>query len=101
MKSQEFSDDEKRIISRTLFRKSGKSEQLFSYVVYLLPTFLFAIYGFWTRDFLAEFIAFLALFIIVILYITYVWRDWSVFHSAIKKYEEQVGALKSREENKI
>ncbi|MFO1351747.1 MAG: hypothetical protein U1F68_14185 [Gammaproteobacteria bacterium] len=94
MATESFSADEKRLIARILHHQPMRGQALFDYGVYILPSALFAAYGLVKRDFVAVLVAYAALLIMALLYLGYVRSGSRVLHSALRKYEAQVGALR-------
>lgn len=93
-----LTDEEKAIIWRILKTKPGKLGAMFDYGVYVLPTILFSGYGLWKNDFMAMVVAYLALLIIVILYLSYSHKTSDSLRTALEKYESKVNALRENEE---
>jgi hypothetical protein len=64
------------------------------YTAYILPSVLFALYSVYQRDFVAALVAYIALLIVALMYLSYSTRYSDHLRSALEKYEAQVGALK-------
>jgi len=96
MTSNVLTDEERRVIHRILTREPNKKESIFSYGVYILPSLIFAAYGLWKHDYIAILAAYLALFIVAVMYLSYVHDSGRVLYSAVKKYEERLGLLAAK-----
>jgi hypothetical protein len=90
---QPLTDEEKHLVSSVLRNPPGRKEAIFEYGVYLAPSVLFAAYGLWRHDFVAEFVAFCGLLIAVLVYLSYTRHSSKVYYSLLRKYEEETGAL--------
>jgi hypothetical protein len=93
----DLNDEEKAVIWRILQESPKKLSAVFDYGVYVLPTLLFAGYGIWKMEFAAMLVAYVALLIVVVLYLSYSHRSAGHLRNALKKYEAEVGALKQNE----
>lgn len=98
MGAPSFTEEEKRIVHRILQRVPGKHEGLLIYSVYIFPSLLFAAYGLWKRDFVAVLVAYIALLVVALMYLSYTRGDGHALYSAVRKYEDEVGALQGSTE---
>jgi hypothetical protein len=89
-----FTDEEKAVIWKVLKKSPGKFGAVFDYGVYVLPTILFSGYGLWKSDFAAMVVAYLALLIVVVLYLSHSHKTSESLRTALQKYENKVNALK-------
>lgn len=87
--------DEKAIVWRVLNEPARKLGIVFDYGAYILPTLLFAAYGVWKLEFAAMLAAYVSLLIIAVLYLSYAHNASENLRAALKKYEEEVGALEN------
>jgi hypothetical protein len=90
---EELTPEEHSTIARYLAKPPrGRLDYLFASVTYLIPSFLFAIYGMWKTDFIAIGFAYLVLLIAMIYILTYQSQSALVFHSAIGKLMKNASA---------
>lgn len=82
-----LTEEEKRYISRYLNNRSNARDTVFIYGAYMLPSLLFAIYALFKQDFLAALVAYIALFVVVVLYLSYVRKSSDVFRPILAKLE--------------
>jgi hypothetical protein len=83
---ERLTPEEHSTITRYLARPPrSRLDYFFSYATYLVPSFLFALYGVWKNDFVAVAFAYLTLLIAIVYIIGYQTRSSGVFYSAIKK----------------
>lgn len=87
MNSNVFTDDEKRFISLYTYKRATAFDTIFHYGVYILPSLLFACYSVWNKDFIAALVAYIALFVIAVLYISNSAKYSSTLRSILEKYE--------------
>ena len=83
--------EERAAVARFLARPPrgrGRVEYLAGYLVWVVPSFLFALYGFSRRDFLAVAFAYLLLLIAVVYIAVFQSRIRVLFYSALKKYDD-------------
>lgn len=90
--TQPFTKEERALIARYLI-SAPRGNSLFDYGVYILPSVLFGAYGLWVHDLIALFIGYLALFIVVVLYLNQQQRHQKLFYSVMEKYEARVRAV--------
>ena len=88
MSDLNFTPEERNYIERMARQRPGVGQYIWFYVSVFTPLVFFAGYGVVNRDFIAEFTAFLGLFMIT------VWRIWQecthvqVLQSAVRKIAE-------------
>jgi hypothetical protein len=92
--STPFSPEERRLIAMYLRPGSRSPERRLWFVAYILPSVLFATYALWNRDFIAALVAYIALLVVALMYLSYSTRYSEHLRSALEKYEDAVGALK-------
>jgi hypothetical protein len=86
---EQLTPEERSTILRYLARPPrGRFDYFFAFAVYLIPSFLFALYGVWRSDFVAVAVAYLVLLIAIVYIIGYQTRSSRPFYSAIKKLVE-------------
>ena len=90
-----FNEEERQLIASYLLPTSKWHERTMWYAVYLLPSVLFASFGLWHRDYVATLVAYLALLVTTIWFLTYSTRYSNCFRSVLMKYEAQLNALRS------
>jgi hypothetical protein len=84
--------EEQSTITRYLTRPPrGRLDYFSGYTAYIVPSFLFALYGVWKTDFVAVAFAYLALLIMIVYIIFYQASSSGIFYSAIKKLAENSG----------
>jgi hypothetical protein len=88
-----FTKDERQEIFQIIRSENSKLMASFTYVTYILPSLLFALYGTWKQDFLAVLVAYIALITVAVMYLQYSFDLGKHLRPAIKKYEDEVGAL--------
>jgi hypothetical protein len=93
MSGVSFTEEEKRVVFQLLQRDPAKSQDWMAYVVYLLPSLLFAAYGVWADEKNAFIVAYITLFVVVLSYLVYVGGQANALYGAVKKYESSVRAL--------
>jgi len=86
-RSIELTDDEKRYISAFLQHRSQTADFVFHYGAYILPSLLFAMYALWNGDFVAALVAYAALLVVVLLYLSQAKRSSDIFRSILEKCE--------------
>ena len=96
MESIEFTEDEKHLIAYYLRKHSRRLDTAFHYGTYILPSTLFAIYSIWKQDFVAAIVAYGALFIVAILYLSYSGQYSQSFRNILKKYDAMISAQQSK-----
>jgi hypothetical protein len=90
---EQLTPEEHSTITRYLAKPPrGRLDYLFASVTYLIPSFLFAVYGIWKNDLVAVGFAYLVLLIAILYIIGYQSRSASVFHSAIGKLVKAASA---------
>lgn len=90
----EFTDEERGLLLRFLSERSWRLDRMMWYTAYILPSVLFAAYSLLRRDFVAALVAYIAILIVALMYLSYNSKDAELFRSAMEKYEARVGALK-------
>jgi hypothetical protein len=90
-----FNEEERQLIASYLLPTSKWCERSTWYVVYILPSALFALFGLWHRDYAATLVAYLALFVTTVWFLSYSTRYSNCFRSILMKYESQINALRS------
>jgi hypothetical protein len=81
--------EEQSTITRYLARPPrGRADYFSAFAVYLVPSFLFVLYGLWKRDFVAVALAYLTLLIAIVYIIGYQTRSSGLFYTAIQKLAE-------------
>lgn len=90
--TQPFTKEERELIARYLM-SAPRGNSFFDYGVYILPSVLFGTYGLWVNDLIALFIGYLALFIVVVLYLNQQQHHQKMFYSVIEKYEARVRVI--------
>ena len=90
----QLSEAEKRAVSSFLRPRSRGWERGMFYGAYVLPSVLFAAYGVWRKDFVAAFVAYVVLLVVVLLYLGWVRDASKTLRSALEKYEARTGALR-------
>jgi VIT1/CCC1 family predicted Fe2+/Mn2+ transporter len=85
-----LTEDEKRYISAYLKNRSKTSDAIFHYGTYILPSLLFALYALWKEDFVAALVAYVALLIVAIIYLSYAKSSGDTFRSILEKFEAVV-----------
>lgn len=88
-----LSTEEKAIVARLLTEKVGFRHAITSFLPYLLPVLVLALYGIVQREYFACALAFFALFTIVIWYIHQSESYSDQLRSALQKYESELQAL--------
>ena len=89
---EQLTSEEQSTIRRYLARPPrGRLDYFSGFAIYLVPSFLFAIYGIWKSDFVAVALAYLVLLIAIVYIIGYQTRSSGLFYSAIKKLAEGPG----------
>jgi|GEM_PF-3428586 len=101
MSDYEFTDDEKRLIALYTLKYRGGFDRLVLYGAYVLPSLLFACYAVWNKDYLAAITAYVALFILALLYISKSTEYTATFASICKKAEALSAALNPDSSNEI
>jgi predicted cobalt transporter CbtA len=92
--SQLFSPEERRLVLLYLRPGALIQERSLWYLAYIVPSVLFAIYAVWRRDFVAALVAYVALLVPALMYLSYSGRYSKQFRSILEKYEGSVGALR-------
>jgi hypothetical protein len=87
---------EKVVLARYLQTPRTRIDSLFSFGTYIFPSLVFAIYGILKMDFAAVAVAYLALLIAAILYLSYQRRNAVTFHSALTKLAARMDELEPR-----
>jgi len=90
--------EETAVLARYLQTSRTKLDSLFSFGTYIFPSLVFAIYGILRMDFAAVAVAYLALLIAAILYLSYQRRNAVTFHSAVTKLAARMDELERRDE---
>lgn len=93
MQEIKFTTEEKLLASRILKEKRGRAQAFFGYAVYIFPSLLFASYGLYKTDFGAIVVAYLALLLVAIIYLSYANNSSMTLKGLIEKYEEQIKSL--------
>lgn len=88
--------EEREAVARMLADDTGWRGTLFEYGVYILPTLLFAGYGMMKQDWIAALVAYVSLLLVAVMYLSYGKSFSTPLRSALRKYEESVGALSAR-----
>ncbi|ERP97082.1 hypothetical protein Q666_16945 [Marinobacter sp. ES-1] len=88
-----LSTEEKAIVARLLTEKGGFRPAITSFLPYLLPVLVLALYGIVQQEYFACALAFFALFAIVVWYIHHTETYSGQLRSALQKYESEVQAL--------
>ncbi len=92
-KNDDFTDEEKHLISSYLHKYPSKIEAIIRHGIYILPSAIFAVYVFFKKDFIASFVSWAALFIYLIWYLSYIERYAESFYSILSKYENRVAGM--------
>lgn len=92
-----LTEEETTIVWQVLKHSPKRFNAMFDYGVYVLPTALFAMYGTWKADFIAMLVAYLALLLAAVLYLSHSYRSVRHLRTALEKYESEVGTLKGGE----
>jgi hypothetical protein len=86
---EQLTPEERSTITRYLARPPrGRFDYFVAYAIYLIPSFVFAIYGIWKNDFIAVAVAYLVLLIAILYIIGYQTRSSGLFYAAIKKLSD-------------
>ena len=101
MSDYEFTEEERRLIALYTHKPRANSDRVFLYGSYILPSFLFACYALWKHDFLAALTAYIALFIMALLYVGKSVEYTATIVSICKKAEALSAALKQGRANEI
>ena len=90
---EQLTSKERSTIERYLARPPrGRLDYFSSFAVYIVPSFLFALYGLWKSDFVAVGMAYLVLLIAIAYIIAYQSRSSGLFYSAINKLAKNSSA---------
>jgi len=92
MMSRDFTEQEQRLVALFVHYRHGVRERILVYVAYVLPSILFATYGFSNADFAASLLAYLALLLPASVYLGRYRRTLDLFRSIIEKYEAKLRA---------
>jgi hypothetical protein len=85
----QLTPEERNAIARYLAQlPRGLLDYVSAFAIYLVPSFLFALYGLSKADFVAVAVAYLTLLIAIIYILGYQARRSLVFYSAIRKLSE-------------
>lgn len=90
--SIQLTDDEKRYIAAYLQPRSRAADFVFQYGAYILPSLLFAIYALWNRDFVAALVAYAALLVVALLYLSHAQKSSDTFRSLLEKFDAVASA---------
>lgn len=103
MKDNVLTDGEKRLLGRVLHTPPRKYDSLFDYGFYISPSVLFAVYGLWNEDFVAVLVAYTALLLAAVFYLSYMRDYYKLMHSILTKYEAKAGlfASSTNQQNRI
>lgn len=82
-----FTDEEKRLISLYSQDLGTWRDQAMHYGSVVVPSILFALYGLWHKDFVATLVAYGALLIAALAYLSYSRKYTAMLRSVLKKYE--------------
>jgi hypothetical protein len=85
----ELSKEEKAVVSMLLHEKDGVA----SFIPYILPAVLLALYGVYNKEYIACALSFFCLFGLSAWYIQFSRNYAKELKSAVQKYEALVGAL--------
>lgn len=96
-----LNDDEKQAVAQLIGTKPKLAVTVLEYSIYILPTLTFAIYGLWKQDYLAVLVAYGALLLLAISYLSYANSYSKLLQSALRKYEDAHPAEKSDGNTKI
>jgi hypothetical protein len=94
-----FTDEEKYLITSYLCKPPGGIWIILQRSVYVIPSLIFAIYGFVKWDLMAILVTYIALLIYTIWDLCASERSAKRFHSVIRKYEADAGALRKSSPN--
>lgn len=87
VESIEFTREENQLITLYIHRHRSWFDTLFHYGAYILPSFIFAIYAILKGDFVAAIVAYVALFVMAVLYLSYSGRCSRILRSILVKYD--------------
>lgn len=90
--SIQLTDDEKRYIAAFLQQRSKTADFVFSYGAYILPSLLFAIYALWKKDFVAALVAYVALLVVALLYLSHAQKSSDTFRTLLEKFDAVASA---------
>ena len=93
---EELNREEKAVLARYLQASRTRLDSFFAFGTYIFPSLVFAIYGILKMDFAAVAVAYLALLIAAILYLSYQRRNAVTFHSALTKLAARMDELEPR-----
>jgi len=97
--SEPFTEEEKYLITSYLCKPPGGIWIIFQRSVYVIPSLIFAIYGFVKWDLMAILVAYIALLLYIIWDLGASERAAKRFHSIVRKYETNVEALRNSSPN--
>jgi hypothetical protein len=91
---EDLTEEEKKAVLSAIRRKINTNEVAFMYATYILPSLLFTIYAIFKKDYIAALVAYGALLIPAIWYLSYSFGSSKHLYSAIEKYENCMKATK-------
>ncbi len=101
MSEYEFTEEERKLMYLYSHKRSTRLETISYYGIYVLPSLLFACYAVWKSDLIAAVTAYIALFIVVVIYLSRSGEYDATLASVCNKAEAMSKILKERPSNEI
>lgn len=95
-----FTPEERALVHRYLNSRLTSSDTRRLHAAFILPSVLFCLYALYNRDFIAAFIAYIALLGVALVYLSQSSRNVPILRSVLEKYEAKVGTVQSVAEGK-
>lgn len=98
---KDFTEQERQLVALFVNYRHGVRERVLVYVAYVLPSILFATYGFSNADFAATMLAYLALLFPATVYLGRYGRNLDLVRSIIEKYEARLRGATRAEQRSV